>query len=70
MNIESDCPATKMLALMVNPYLGAPAFVARMISVHNLTAEFLYDKVIQLINSIHCAGGYVFTLMSDNLKVN
>ena len=54
---------------MVNPSFGAPALVARMIPVH-LTAEFLYDKVIQLINSIHCAGGYVFTLLSDNLKVN
>ena len=55
---------------MVNPSFGAPAFVARMIPVHNLTAEFLYNKVIQLINSIHGADGYVFTLMSDNLRVN
>ena len=59
-----------MLALMVNPSFRSPAFVARMSPVHNLTAEFLYDIVIQLINSIHCSGGYVFTLMSDNLKVN
>ena len=50
--IQSDCPAIKMLALVVNPSFGAPAFVARMIPVHNLTTEFLYDKVIQLINSI------------------
>ena len=60
MNTESDCPATKMIALMVNPSVGVPAFLARMIPVHNLTAEFLYDKV--------GAGGYVFTLISENLK--
>ena len=70
MNTEYDCSATKMLALMVNPSFGAPAFVARMIPVHNLTAEFLYDKIMQLRNSIHGAGGYFFTLMADHPKVN
>ena len=38
-----------MLALVVNPSFGAPAFVARMIPVHNLTTEFLYDKVILIL---------------------
>ena len=70
MNTDTDCPAMTMLGFMVNPCFGAPAFIARMIPVHNLEAEFLYDQLLLLINSIHEAGGYVFALMSDNLKLN
>ena len=59
-----------MLALMVNLFFGAPAFVARLISVHRLEANFLYDQLIQLLHCIHNNGGFVYALMSDNLRVN
>ena len=55
---------------MVNPSIGAPAFVARLIPVHNLKADFLYDQLTLLITIIHDAGGFVYALMSDNLRVN
>ena len=55
---------------MINPSFGAPPFVARLITVHNMTADFLYQEIMALINSIHKVGGFVYALMSDNLSVN
>ena len=69
-NQDSHCPATKILAIMVNPSFGAPAFVARLIPVHNIQADFLYDQLTLLITTIHDVGGFVYALMSDNLRVN
>ena len=63
-NQDSHCPATKFLVIMVNPSFGAPAFVARLIPVHNLKADFLYDQLTLLITTIHDAGGFVYALMS------
>ena len=56
-----------MLALMVNLFFGAPAFVARLIPVHKLEANFMYDQLIQLLHCIHNNGRFVYALMSDNL---
>ena len=55
---------------MVNPSYGAPAFVARLVPVKNMTAEFLFGIVTSVLEVIHDAGGRVFCLMSDNLSVS
>ena len=59
-----------VLALMVAPLMGKPAFVARLIPVHSLTAELLYDQVSKVLQIIHEATGYVYMIMNDDLKAN
>ena len=39
-NQETSCPATSILALMVNLFFCAPAFVARLIPVHKFRSQF------------------------------
>ena len=58
--VDTDTPqaATTVLAMMINPSLGAPAFVGRLLPVFSLKAEFLYDQVTKMINVIHEAGGF------------
>lgn len=70
--IDSDSlqPAKKVLAMMINPSLGAPPFVARLIPVFALKGEFLYHETLSLLQSVHFYGGHVFMIMSDNLRVN
>ena len=70
LNTDQPLPAKSVLASMINPCFGAPAFVAGLIPVLHLKGEFLYEHLISLINLIHEVGGYVFGLMSDNLSVN
>ena len=70
LNQDSPCPATTMLALMLNPFFGAPAFIGRLIPVHKLCSEFLYEQLVQLLHCIHNNGGLVYAMMSDNLRVN
>ena len=67
---EEPCPAKTILALMVNFFLEQPAFVARLIPVNKLLAEFLYDQLLWLIKIVHEAGGKVVFVMTDNLRVN
>ena len=74
LNSDSQLPANSMLgrerglAFMIYPSFGAPAFAARLIPVRNLTAEFVVEQLLVLITLIHKCGGYVFCLMSDNLR--
>ena len=70
LNQNPSCPASSMLAFMVNPFFGAPAFIGRLIPVHKLNADFLYEQIVQLLHCIHNNGGLVYAMMSDNLKVN
>ena len=56
LNVESSCPAKTILALMVNPSYGAPAFTARLIPVYNVKADFVYGALLELISWIHEAG--------------
>jgi hypothetical protein len=69
-NTTEPIPANKILALMVNPSFGAPAFVGRLIPVSRLKAEFLFGIVYSIIKLVHDASGRVFAIMSDNLSVN
>ena len=69
-DVSTGEPAKKILTLMINPSLGAPAFVRRLIPVFSLKADFLFDQVISLPKTIHQCGSYVFLIMADNLFVN
>ena len=55
---------------MVAPLMGKPAFVARLITVHSLTTEFLCYQVSKLLQIIHEATGHVYMIMNDDLKAN
>ena len=59
-----------MSALMISTQMGKPAFVARLIPVYSLTAEFLFDQVSKLIEIIHENSGFVYMAMNDNLRAN
>ena len=67
---EPTKPAKTILALMVCPILGGPAFVARLIPVFSLKHDLLYDQLLKLIKIIHESGGYVFLAITDNLRAN
>ena len=67
---ETTCVAKTVLAMMVNPSLGAPPFVGRLLPIYSLHADFLHQQLLTLIGVIHNAGGYVYLVMSDHLLVN
>ena len=67
---KAEDPATSMLAVMVNPSFGQPPFVARLVPVHNMDAEFLYEILIEVLEMIHEYGGEVYATMCDDLSVN
>ena len=69
-NEDTPSPAKTILALMINPILGAPAFVARLFPVNNLQADFLYAQLKLLTNIIHDCDVIVFAAMTDNVSVN
>ena len=62
--------AKTVLALMIFTQMGKPAFVARLIPVYSLTAEFLFDQVSKLIEIIHENSGFVYMAMNDNLRAD
>ena len=66
-NTTEATPANTMLAAKINPSFGAPAFIARLIPVINLKADFLFEIVKLVINIVHNAGGCVFSIMRENL---
>ena len=67
---ENPSPAKTILGLLINPILGAPAFMARLFPVNNLDAEFRSDQLKLLTNIVHHCGGVVFLSMTDNLSFN
>ena len=69
-NMLEPIPAKTILAMMINPSFGAPAFVAQLIPVINLKDEFFFEIVKSAIKLVHDAGGHVFGIMSDKHTVN
>ena len=67
---EPSKPARTVLAIMVSPMMGGPAFVCRLIPVYSLKHELLYEQTLKVINLIHKHYGLVFLLMCDNLRAN
>ena len=62
--------ARTVLAIMIAPSMGKPAFVCRLIPMFSLKAAFLFEETKKVINLIHKHGGYSFLLLSDNLRTN
>ena len=67
---QPEKAAKTILALMVCCSVGGPTFVARLIPMHTLKHEFLSEQLEKLLHIIHDSGGFVFLLMSDNLRCN
>ena len=63
-------PAKTMLCLMVCLLFGAHAFGARIIPMYSISGHFIYEQVLTLITILHNSFGYVFLVMTDNLKAN
>ena len=68
-DVKNPCIAKIVLAIMINPSMGAPAFVARLLPVFSLKCDFLINQINIVMNIVHEAGGYVF-LMTNNVSVN
>lgn len=67
---DSSEVARTILAIMIKPMMGAPAFVCRLIPIHKLSAEFLHRTLCEVIHVIHRNSGRVLGLMSDNHPTN
>ena len=50
--------------------MGKPAFVEQSLPLYSLKALFLLEQISIILNMVHCATGYVFLIMNDNLKRN
>ena len=62
--------ANVMLAVMINSFYEAPSFIMYVVTVKNLTAQFLYDVVNTVLKVMHSARGHLFSLMWGNILVN
>ena len=60
-------PAKTILAFMVNFLYSTPAFIACLLPVFSLKAEFLMEQLMLLIQIIHNAGRIVSLVMTDYL---
>ena len=69
-NEETPAAARTVLALMINFLGGTPAFVARISPVLDLKHEYIQNLLMNLVTTIHKAGGFVFGVVTDNLSVN
>ena len=63
-------PASTVLAILIAPLMGAPAFVARLFPLSSLDAPFLIEQILAVINIVHEASGLVYLVMNGNLRTN
>ena len=67
---DSSKAARTVVAIMIAPSMGKPAFVCRLILVYSLTHDFLYEQVLKVIELLHKNGGFSYLLMCDSLRTN
>ena len=67
---EPSKAAKTVLAIMIAPSMGKLAFVCRLIPVYSLTANFLFEQTLKVIELLHKNSGYAYLLMCDNLRTN
>ena len=67
---QPEKAARTVLGLMIETMYGGPSFMARLVPVYSLTAQFLFEQIERLIHIIHAAGGFVFLIMCDDLRAN
>ena len=68
-NDESTLAKT-VLAVMVSCFYGGPTFFVKMLSVHKLDSDFLYEQVNAICQNIKEVGGNVRAIITDNNRVN
>ena len=67
---QPDKAAKTVLSFKVSPLMGGPAFIARLIPVHSLDHNMIFDQIQQLLKIIHDCSGFVYLVMTDNLRAN
>lgn len=67
---EEQKVAKTVLAIMINPSMGVPAFVARLLPINSLKHEFLKKQIDIVMEIVFEVGGFVFLIMTDNHSVN
>ena len=65
-----DEPARSILAIMVKPLADGKSFVVRLIPIHSLKPEFLFQQLEIVIRLLVESGGHVSALVSDNHMTN
>ena len=50
--------------------MGGPSFIARLIPIYSLDHELLFDQINLLIKIINDCSGYVYLVLTDNLRAN
>ena len=61
--------ARTVLSIMIDPLMGAPAFVAGLLPVYKLSADFLYKHLRNVIKIVRSCSGFCLALTSDNYRV-
>ena len=69
LNAENEL-ATTVLAVMVKSCFGGGKFLAKLIPVSTLDANFLFETVTSVISILTDCGGHVVALINDNNRVN
>ena len=67
---EEQKVAKAVLAIMINPLMGVPAFVARLLPIHSLKHEFLKEQIDIVMEIVFEVGRFAFLIMTDNHSVN
>ena len=67
---QPEKAARTCLGLLVETMYGGPSFMGRILPVYSIDADLLFDQIEQMIKIVHNAGGYVFLVMSDDLRAN
>ena len=67
---EPDKLATTVLGYYIVTLFGGPKFLLRMMPVHNLKSDFLFEETNKVMECIDNAGGTTLCVICDNNRVN
>ena len=62
--------ATTVLGFMLVSLYGGPSFLFKMLPVHKLDSQFMFDQTHELLDRIRNAGGSVVSIICDNNRIN
>lgn len=62
--------ATTVLGFMLVSLYGAPSFLVKMLPVHKLDSQFMFDQTQELLSNIKQADGSVVSIICDNNRIN
>lgn len=67
---QPDKVARTVLGLMISTMYGGPSFMARLLPIYTLDSDILFEQIQWLIRIIHDSNGFVFLVLSDDLRAN